>query len=263
MKLAVLGCGNMASSIIGGAVQNDFIKGKDIYLFDIDPEKTKTLANEYSCNICSNYADTLKNSDAVLIAVKPNNVKQLLAEIKDKTADKLIISICAGVSIEDISKNVNIGALIARVMPNTPALVGEGVAGICFNENVNETQKSFVISLFEAVGMVFELPEKLIDTVTGLAGSGPAFVFMAIDAMADAGVLEGLSRQDAIKMAAQTFLGAAKLVVSSGKHPAVLKDNVCSPGGTTIEGVMSLEKSGFKFSIIDAVRAAIIKSRKM
>ncbi len=263
MKLSVIGCGNMATSIIGGAIEKGFLKPAQVNLFDIDNEKAKKLAQKYSCGFCVNYDEVLTGADAILIAVKPGDIEYLLQQVEGKIFDKLVISICAGISIGYILGVLNKECQVARVMPNTPALVGKGASGISFNAYVTEENREFVISLFESVGIAIELPEKLIDTVTGLAGSGPAYVFMAIEAMADAGVLEGLPREIALKFAAQTFAGAAELVISKQEHPASLKDKVCSPGGTTIEGVYSLEQTGFRASIIKAVRSAIEKARKL
>lgn len=263
MNLAVIGCGNMASAIIGGGLKTNFLSNDTINVYDINSEKLNIFSNQYQLTTHNSPNDAVKNSDSVLISVKPQDLKSVLLEIADSCKGKLVISICAGKTISTIEENLLTGVAIARVNPNTPALVGEGATGIAFNDYTSQEQKDFVLNLFSSLGIVQEFPEKLMNAVTGLAGSGPAFIFMIVEAMADGGVLAGLPRADAIKFAAQTVLGAAKMVLSTKEHPGILKDKVASPGGTTIEGISVLEKSRLRSALIEAVHSAVLKADKL
>ena len=260
MKLAIIGCGNMAKAIIGGAIKTKSLYREQVFLFDIHTAKMETLAKKYKIHACGSAADAARQSEAILIAVKPGDLEKSIQDMKNEIAGKLVISICAGKDIEYIKNLVGDKCPIARVNPNTPALVSEGMTGIAFSDNINETEKNFVKKIFGSLGLIEEFPEKLMNAVTGLAGSGPAFIFLAIEALADGGVLCGIPRDQALKLAAQTCLGAAKLVIYSEEHPGVLKDNVASPGGTTIEGISVLERNNFRGSLIEAVRQAALKA---
>lgn len=201
--------------------------------------------------------------EVVLLAVKPNVYKTVLCQLKDILASKLVISIAAGISIDYIKGFIGEDARVIRVMPNTPALVSEGMAAISYKEPVSQQEVNCAVDIFEALGRAEIVDEKLMDAVVSVSGSSPAYVFMMIDAMADGAVKEGLPRDKAITMAAQTVMGAAKMVLQTGKHPAQLKDMVCSPGGTTIDAVKVLEETGFKASIIKAMESCSEKSRKL
>ena len=263
MKLGIIGCGNMAYAISSGAYKKGIFKKGDITAFDKMGEKAKTFNTEFGASVASDYSRLLEKSDMVLVAVKPQDLSDCLLKIKDYLKGKSIISICAGKSLDFIEDIIGKDASIIRVNPNTPAMVGEGVSAVSFNKNVSQKDRDFVIELFSAVGIAFEMAEDKMNAITALAGSAPAFVFMAIEAMADAGVYLGLPRDVAIKLSCQTFYGASKLVKETGEHPALLKDKVASPGGTTIEGIFALEASSFRAAIMDAVIAAKNKADDM
>lgn len=261
MKLAVIGTGQMGEALLRAFAEQAMDAG-DISVFDVDEAKAQTIAEELGCNLiraCE--MDRLTGHDILLLAVKPQIMELAVTQLLPYTDDNtLVISIAAGISLEQLrTMGLKKNALV-RVMPNTPALVNAAVCGIAYDQ-VSDVQKKWVNDLFSACGLVFELPEHLLDAVTGLSGSGPAYMMIILEAMSDAGVQQGLSRDQALKMAAMTMFGSAKMVLKTGIHPARLKDQVCSPGGTTIDAVASLEESGLRNALIKAVAASTDKSR--
>ena len=199
-----------------------------------------------------------------MLAVKPFHFAEVVPEISEEvTENKLVISIAAGQTIANIEKLFTKQISLVRVMPNTPALVGEGAAGICRNEKVTEEDLHKAVEIFECLGMAEVIPESMIDAVIGVSGSSPAYVFMFIEAMADAAVADGMPRASAYRFAAQAVLGSAKMVLETGKHPAELKDMVCSPAGTTIEAVRVLEEKGFRSAVFEAQKACVEKAKNM
>ena len=261
MKLGVIGFGNMGSAIAKGFVTKKAMDIKDIGAFDTY-KKTIEKAKEDGFNIYNDELDLVKNSDAVLVAVKPIHAKALFEKIAKNLKDKLIISIVAGLESATIKSWIGSDKRVLRIMPNTPAIVGEGVFALDSDSNALDEEKKTVEDLFFAIGLVEWVEERLFPVVTGLSGGGPAYVAMFIEALADAGVLHGLKRDVAIKMAAKTVLGSATQLLETGIHPAVLKDMVCSPAGTTIEGVKALEDYSFRAGVIEAISAATLKSKK-
>ena len=267
MKLSIIGCGNMGAAIIGGIIKSGMTVPVDITVFDIDGAKADKLVKEFGVSRQDDVHDTVESGDTVIIAVKPQDVETLLKENKDvlNRFDKTVISIAAGLKTGLFRKYID-KAMIVRVMPNTPMLAGAGAAGVYFSEGIDPAKKADVIKIFESCGIAVEVPkESLLDSVTGLSGSGPAYVYMFISALTDAGVREGLSRAAAKKLAAQTVFGSAKLALNemeNGVHPEELKDRVMSPGGTTAAGVYALEKGKFRAVVMDAVRAAAERSRE-
>jgi pyrroline-5-carboxylate reductase len=204
-----------------------------------------------------------ENSDIIIIAVKPNVISAVLNELKPYIGDKPIVSIAAGWSAAMISQIVGENKKVLRLMPNMPLMAGEGMTVFETPNNLNNDEQAFVENIFSALGQIDHAPCKAMDAVTGVSGSGPAYVFMFIEALADAGVLCGLPRAQAQKLAAQTVMGSAKMVLDTGSHPGLLKDAVCSPGGTTIEAVKSLEQDGFRGAVISAVEKCAQKSQKL
>ena len=205
-----------------------------------------------------------KESETIILAVKPNMYKSVVEEIKSElTEDKLIITIAAGISIENMEEWLGDDLKIIRTMPNTPALVGQAMSAVCPNKNVSEEELKYCINIFESFGECEVLEEKYFDGFIAVAGSSPAYVFMFIEAMADGAVKLGIPRAKAYKMAAQSVLGSAKMVLETGKHPGELKDMVCSPAGTTIDAVVELEKLGFRNSVIQAMDKCAEKSKNM
>ena len=261
MKLGVIGFGNMGSAIAKGFVTKKAMDIKDIGAFDTY-KKTIEKAKEDGFNIYNDELDLVKKSDAVLVAVKPIHAKELFEKIAKNLKDKLIISIVAGLESATIKSWIGSDKRVLRIMPNTPAIVGEGVFALDSDSNAYDEEKKTVEDMFSAIGLVEWVEERLFPVVTGLSGGGPAYVAMFIEALADAGVLHGLKRDVAIKMAAKTVLGSATQLLETGIHPAVLKDMVCSPAGTTIEGVKALEDYRFRAGVIEAISAATLKSKK-
>lgn len=273
MKLGVIGVGNMGAAIIKGYIAAG-ADAEAVCVVGHNAEKTAAFAKETGVTVCGDIRTLTETCDAIMIAVKPKDVKGVLGEMAAVlTSDKVMISIAAGLSIAalsemaagsgGISKGGKIDGKIVRVMPNTPSMVGAGMSALCRSESVTEEEFDFVLDIFRSIGEAEEIPENLMDAVTGVSGSGPAFVYLFIEALADGAVLAGLPRAKATKFAAQTVLGSAKMVLETGQHPGELKDAVCSPGGTTIEGVRALEASGFRHAAMSAVIAAAEKSKNM
>ncbi len=261
MKIAFIGGGNMASAIINGIVTNGFVSACDIVVSDPSAEKLSILSEMGIKTVSDNFA-AADGADVVLFAVKPNILKEIIDDFKKISQNKLFISIAAGISQSFIKEALGEKANVIRVMPNTPAMVGEGMS-VVFSSDADEKSHNFTMQLFSTLGKVCMMDEKYVHAVTALSGSGPAFVYMMIDAMAEGGIKCGLSREDALTLASQTVLGAAKMVQTTGEHPDLLKQRVCSPGGTTIEGVGALEKSDIRSSFIEAVEKSADKSSKM
>lgn len=253
-KIGFIGIGNMGSSILKGIIHSGTAQPEDIFIFDADMEKAAALANETGVVAAASNSDLVKQSDYIVLAVKPVFVGQVMDEIKGSfSADKVLVSIAVGVTSDTLRSYLAKDSKIVRTMPNLPLMVGEGMTLICFDNNISYEDKSFVKKLFEGSGRTEELEERLMSQVTALTGSSPAYVFIMIEAMADGAVAQGIPRKLAYKLAAQAVLGSAKMVLETGLHPAELKDQVCSPAGTTIEAVKALENSGFRYSIIGAM----------
>ena len=263
MKLGFLGCGNMGGAIIRGALESGAAKPGDIHVFDVFAPSMKAVATDLGVSPHNSAIAVMQAADMIVIAVKPKDVPGLLEAIAPQATGKVIISIAAGVGITRMEEKLGESAKIVRVMPNTPTLVGEGMSAIAANANVDDSEKQAVIDIFSSFGKAELLGEYLFDAVTAVSGSGPAYVYMFIEALADGAVLCGMPREAAYRFAAQTVLGSARMVLETGKHPGVLKDMVCSPAGTTIEAVRVLEDAGFRAAVMGAVQAAAVKSSKM
>lgn len=263
MTLALIGTGNMGQALVRGFLQQKLLNGGAIRLFDTDSAKAGEFARSIGAVTCDSAAEAVAEADIVLLAVKPQVIEPAIAAFADRLRESsLLVSIAAGVPLARLRSLAGTLPAIARVMPNTPALVGSGVSAVCY-DRASHGQRQLVQDLLASCGMVFPVPEKMMDAVTGLSGSGPAYVMLMIEAMADAGVRLGLPRDMAQQMAAMTLAGSARLVLETGQHPAVLKDQVCSPGGTTIEAVMGLEEDGLRATLMHAVCAAADKSRQL
>ncbi len=254
VKIGFIGTGNMGTPLIKGVLSSRIAVPEDIYIYDIDRVKAGNLAKETAVLQASSNEELVSVCDYIVLAVKPVYIRQVLEEIKGSLTDsKVLISIAVGVSTKTLKSIVGDEKKIVRTMPNLPVLVGEGMTLVCFGSDISEAEKAVVKSLFEGSGKVEELEEGLMSQVTSLTSSSPAYVFIMIEAMADGAVQHGIPRKLAYKLAAQAVLGAAKMVVETGLHPAELKDQVCSPAGTTIEAVKSLEKNAFRHTIIEAM----------
>ena len=263
-KLAVIGAGNMGRAIIGGVVKSGLIPSENVIVSDPYEPGLVRVKEEYNTKTTTDSREAVKEADAILFAVKPNIIGKVFDGVRDLVDNnKIIISIAAATTIEFMQEKLGDDKKIVRVMPNTPALVGEAMSALSPNQNVNSEDLEYVLGIFNSFGKAEIVPEYLMDSVVGISGSSPAYVFMFIEAMADEAVNLGIPRSKAYKMAAQSVLGSAKMVLETGKHPGELKDMVCSPKGTTIEAVCELEKLGFRNSIIGAMDKCADKSKNM
>lgn len=263
LKVAFIGGGQMAEAIIGGLIAGKVCGADTVWATDPVAGRCDRLKTLFSVRVGSDNRLAVSWADVVILAVKPQSMPDVLREVGNDLSRALVISIAAGVTIRTISEQARGAKRIVRAMPNTPALVREGMTALAFNSGVSEEDRQAARAIFESVGRVIPVEERLMDAVTGLSGSGPAYVFQAIEALADGGVKMGLPRQTAELLAAQTVLGAAKLVLESGEHPAKLKDRVASPGGTTIAGLHQLEQGGFRATLMGAVEAATKRSQEL
>lgn len=262
--IGFIGGGNMGGAIIGGIIKSNIAKKEDVLVADLNEQGLKNLEDNYGVKTTTNNKEVAKKAGILFLSVKPNVYQTVIKEIKNEVKDEVIIVvIAAGKSIEEVRNMFEREIKIVRVMPNTPALVGEGMAAISPNSLVTEKETEEIKAIFDSFGKSEIVGEYLMDAVTGVSGSSPAFVYMFIEAMADSAVLNGMPRNQAYKFAAQTVLGSAKMVLETGKHPGELKDMVTSPGGTTIEGVTKLEELGMRNAVIQAQNACIEKSKKM
>ena len=256
-----LGAGRMATALAGGMVKAKIITPRALVASDVFPAAAKAFSKATGGKSLKKNYEVLQKADVIVIAVKPHQVEELLAELANAaTAKHLFISIAAGVTIAQLEAALGGKARVIRVMPNTPALVGEGAAGFARGSRATAADAKLAARMLGAVGLAVEVPERLINAVTGLSGSGPAYGFQIIEALSDGGVAAGLPRELSTQLAAQTMLGAAKMVLETGEHPGTLKDRVASPGGTTIEGLHEMEAAGVRSALINAVRAAADKA---
>ncbi|MBO7208345.1 MAG: pyrroline-5-carboxylate reductase [Clostridia bacterium] len=260
MKIGFIGAGNMGGAIIGGLVASGKTDANDIYAYDLDKEKLNILGDK-GVNVNLSTDEICEICDVVILAVKPQIFPKVLPNIKNNKP--VYVSIAAGISIKFMKDNLPDNSKIVRAMPNTPALIGKGVTVLSPDKGVTEEQVANVKFIFDCVGITEIADEKLMDAVVSASGSSPAYVYMLIEAMADAAVSQGLPRQMAYNICAAAVEGSALMVQKTGKHPGELKDMVCSPGGTTIEAVSSLEADGFRASIINAMAKCAEKSKKL
>ena len=265
MKTGFIGSGNMASAIIGGLIQAELVKEEDLFVSDYSKDALDRINQRFpAIHTSQDNLEFITRLDYLFLAVKPHIYPSVIAQIRKALPEKtIVITIAAGQTSDKVLKEFGRPVKLVRTMPNTPALVGEGMTAVSTGDRLNEAEVKEVLTLLGAMGKVEILPESLFDSFTALCGSGPAYVFMFIEALADGAVREGIPRDKAYTMAAQTVFGSAKMVLETGAHPGVLKDQVCSPGGTTIEAVGSLEKTGFRSSVMEAVRVCTEKSINM
>lgn len=261
--IGFLGAGNMGSALIRGLIDRGQFAAGNLVVYDIDANKTADLSTKYDVTVCKNSEELFEKSDMILLAVKPFCVKQVLTGMDRFFAGRTIVSVAAGISIQYIKALTGEKSRVVRAMPNTPALVGEGMTAVSFENGFPDEERERIVEIFSCVGRVEVLEESLMNEVIALSGSSPAYAFVFIEAMADAAVRFGIKRDIAYRMAAQSLLGASKMVLETGKHPAVLKDMVCSPAGTTIEAVAALEKNGFRNAVIEAMQVCTDKAKKL
>jgi len=262
--IAFLGAGNMAEALIKGLLRAEVADPQEIVCTDRRKERGIELTARYGVRFDTANLPAAKAADIVILSVKPQVMNLLLEEIAPALdPSKLVVSIAAGVPIEAIERKVGHGVRIVRTMPNTPALVGAGATALSPGKHATEADLEQATALFEAIGKAVVVDEALLDAVTGLSGSGPAYVFLIIEALSDAGVKVGLPRYTAQMLAAQTVLGSARLLIETGEHPGRLKDQVTSPGGTAIAGLHTLEAGGLRTTLMDAVEAATKRSQEL
>ncbi|WP_165074058.1 pyrroline-5-carboxylate reductase [Paludisphaera rhizosphaerae] len=264
LRWGFIGSGRMASALVNGMIRAGVATADRILASDPQAATRDALAKESGVVAHASNAPVVEGSDVVVLAVKPQSMAAVLAEIAPGLAPRhLVVSIAAGVSIATMAKALGESTRIIRVMPNTPALLGEGASAFALGPKATEADSAAVQRFLDSVGRAVRVPESQLDAVTGLSGSGPAFVYMIIEALSDGGVRAGLPRDVATTLAAQTVLGAAKMVLETGLHPGALKDQVTSPGGTTIAGVQTLERAALRGALIDAVDAASRRSAEL
>lgn len=264
MNIGFIGLGNMATAMIGGLISKGGIAPENIYGADVVPAMVEKAKEKFGIQAGADNVAVAKASDILVLAVKPQFMDGALDTFRTHVKkDCIVISIAPGKTIHYFEEILGRAVKLVRCMPNTPALVGEGCTGCCGNNNITSDDMAKVIMILESFGRAVEVPESQMDAVVGISGSSPAYVFMFIEAMADAAVAAGMPRNKAYEMCAQAVLGSAKMVLETGKHPGELKDMVCSPGGTTIQAVKVLEEKNFRGTIMDAVEACIEKSKSL
>jgi pyrroline-5-carboxylate reductase len=262
--IAFLGAGNMAEALVKGLLRAGVAEPREILCSDRSEERGVVLVQRYGVRFTRSNREAVEAADLVVLSVKPQVMNKLLVEIAPALNErKLVISIAAGVPIAAIERKVGHGVRIVRTMPNTPALVGAGATALAGGEHATDDDLRQARALFDAIGKTVLLDEPLLDAVTGLSGSGPAYIFLIIEALSDAGVKVGLPRATALELAAQTVLGSAKLLIDTGEHPGRLKDQVTSPGGTAIAGLHTLEAGGLRTTLMNAVESATRRSKEL
>lgn len=264
MKLGFIGLGNMANAILAGLLRSGMFHACDVLGSDISEKMRAKAASEYGIHTTDSNAEVAQASDILVLAVKPQFLEGVLTELKDSVKkDTLVISIAAGKSLEWLEKTLGKEVRMLRFMPNTAAMVGESSTAICRNAHATNEDVALAIKMCESFGAAQVIDEKLMDVFSAIGGSSPAFAFLYMEALADGAVAAGMPRKMAYEIAAQATLGAAKLMRESGEHPGILKDMVCSPGGTTIEGVSALEEGAVRGSVMNAIQACAEKAKKL
>jgi pyrroline-5-carboxylate reductase len=264
MKIGFVGAGMMAEALMKGIISAGVATAEDIVASEIVPARRDYITKTLKVRTTVDNLDVAKSSNVILLAVKPQQMASVLEELKTvMTPGHLVISIAAGIKVDFIEKHIGGNVRVVRVMPNQPCQVGASASAFALGKSAKPEDKDTVQKILNSVGIAFPMDEKYLDAVTGLSGSGPAYVYMIIEAMADGGVLAGLPRDVSIALAAQTVLGAAKTVLETKKHPGELKDMVASPAGTTIEGIRILEQYSVRAAFIDAVEAGALKSTEL
>lgn len=263
-SLAFVGAGAMGQALLRGLLAAETFAPADLAVFDADESLTQNAARQFGVAPAPNLQALASESKVLLLAVKPHFMPGVLEELSETlTPEHTLISIAAGIKIGQMESYFSRSVPVVRVMPNTPALVGKAASAICLGTHANESHRETAHKIFGAVGLTVDVEERLMDAVTGLSGSGPAYVYLFIEALSDAGVKMGLTREVSTQLAAQTVLGGAQMVLETRLHPGELKDNVTSPGGTTIAALHALESRAFRAAVYDAVEASAQRSREL
>ncbi|PGL69132.1 pyrroline-5-carboxylate reductase [Bacillus sp. AFS055030] len=263
-KIGFIGCGKMAQAMIGGLIDSKVIEKHQIFVSARSNETLVKVKDLYQVQTLNSNIDLAKQVDYLFLAVKPDLYPTIIEEIKEFVSiNTVIITIAAGITLEGVEKSFGKEVKIIRTMPNTPSLVREGMSALCHNQLVTDDELAEVMEIFNSFGKCELVSEKLMDAIPAISGSSPAYVYLMIEALADGAVLQGIKRDQAYKLAAQAVLGAAKMVLETELHPGELKDQVCTPGGATIEAIAELEKQGFRSSIISAMERCTEKSMSL
>ncbi|WP_088043026.1 pyrroline-5-carboxylate reductase [Bacillus sp. EAC] len=263
-KIGFIGCGKMAQAMIGGLIDSKLIGKNQIFVSARSTETLVKVKNLYDVQTLQNNIDLAKQVDYLFLAVKPDLYPFIIEEIKDSISNStVIITIAAGITLEGVEKSFGREVKIVRTMPNTPSLVSEGMSALCHNQVVTMVELEEVMAIFNSFGKCEIVNEKLMDAIPAVSGSSPAYVYLMIEALADGAVLQGIPRNQSYKLAAQAVLGAAKMVLDTELHPGELKDQVCTPGGATIEAIAELEKQGFRSAILSAMERCTEKSKSL
>lgn len=264
MRIGFLGAGNMAEALMKGIIAAGVAKAEDVICSDVIPERLDYISRSIGVATTGDNIEVANSSDVIILAVKPNLVGPVLNELKPHlSGEHLIVSIAAGVTLDYMEQHVGREVRVVRVMPNAPCMVGASASGYAMGRSARKEDKQTVQRILESVGVAFNMEEKLLDAVTGLSGSGPAYIYIVIEAMADGGVMAGLPRDVALALAAQTVYGSAKMALETRKHPGEMKDMVASPAGTTIQGIRVLEEAGVRAAFMNAVDAAAKRSKEL
>ena len=264
MKIGFIGCGNMGSAMIGGILKKGVFAKDEIIVSNLTEEGSKRSREKLGVVTTMDNCEVVKNANIVILAVKPQFYEEVISQIKGcLTPDHMIVGIAPGKTLAWLEEKCEQALKVVRLMPNTPAQVGEGMTGACANDRVTKEDLDQILAITNSFGRTEVVPERLMDAVGAVSGCSPAYVFMFIEAMADAAVAQGMPRKQAYQFASQSVPGSAKMVLGTGMHPGELKDMVCSPAGTTIEGVRTLEKNGFRSAVFEALQAASDKGKQM
>ncbi|ASV74702.1 Pyrroline-5-carboxylate reductase [Thermogutta terrifontis] len=263
-KIGFIGAGQMARALAEGLLHKGLLVPDQVLASDPSESARQKFHEATGAETTPNNLDVVRRQDVVILAVKPQQIPKVLEELRGRVApEKLVISIAAGIALQQLEEGLGAHTRVIRVMPNTPALVGFAASAYALGKNAGPDDASLVQQLLEAIGIAVRVDEKLLDAVTALSGSGPAYVYLMIEVLTDAGVRHGLSRDVALTLAAQTVRGAAEMVMRTGQHPAVLKDQVTSPGGTTIAALAAMESQGFRGAVLAGVEAAWRRAREL
>lgn len=264
MKIGFIGCGNMASAMIGGILKKGIFTKEEIIVSNLTEEGSRRSREKLGVVTTMENRQVAESAKIVVLAVKPQFYEEVLGEIKDVlTEEHILVGIAPGKTLSWLEEKCAQPIKIVRLMPNTPAQVGEGMTGVCFNERVSEEEKQEICAITDSFGCTEVIPERLMEGLSAVTGCSPAYVFMFLEAMADAAVHQGMPRKQAYRLGAQAVLGSAKMLLETEMHPGELKDMVCSPAGSTIEGVRMLEKNGFRSAVFEALCAAAEKGKKL
>ena len=264
MKIGFIGCGNMAAAMIGGILRKGIFSKDEIIVSNLTKEGSARSRDKLGVMTTMDNREVVKSARIVVLAVKPQFYEEVLGEVKDLfTPEHMVVGIAPGKTLAWLEEKCGQPLKVVRLMPNTPAQVGEGMTGACINDKVTDEDLKQVCEITDSFGRTEVVPERLMDAVGAVSGSSPAYVFMFIEAMADAAVAQGMPRKQAYQFAAQAVLGSARMVLETGMHPGELKDMVCSPAGTTIEGVRTLEKAGLRSAVFEALQACAEKGKRL